>query len=545
MPRLLWRYTCVELLKVMSLTTLALVVVIAFGATIKPLVQNQIDPLDVGKYAFLASVPMLQFAIPFAAGFAATIVMHRMVNDNEVLVMSASGVPYRKVFAPPIFLGILLTILMLLLVNFVIPRFWGLLQEMVTRDVTRIFTTSIERGEAISIEGTQLYADEVLVSEEQPETGADQRLILLGVAAVEEEKSGAPRSEFTARYATVDVYHTPEDALLKLALVDATIYRPEDGSLIFVPRAVPQVVRLKKDMASGPKTKNLLELLRLRIDNDDFRYIAKEREALQQQLALTDLWGCLSAQYRETGGLDFDSNQGINRVTVSGLVFDGGRISGEPLLKLTQYEDDEPVRRATASEASISIPSRSYMDRPTFQLLVSESEAFDMRGPVELRARWPERLRALELRDCGPVDRSEFSSDQLVTAATQPLLGAVAGPSAAIEEELRRLAGRLSTEVRNLNLEITARILHRIGQSVTAFLLLMLGAVLAVLLRQALPLTIYALAFIPAVVDILLLSGGEQMVKYGSVSSGAVLMFSGNILMVIIISLAWYRLSRN
>ena len=51
MPRLLWRYTCAELLKVMSLTTLVLVVVIAFGATIKPLVQNQIDPLDVGKRA--------------------------------------------------------------------------------------------------------------------------------------------------------------------------------------------------------------------------------------------------------------------------------------------------------------------------------------------------------------------------------------------------------------------------------------------------------------------------------------------------------------
>ncbi|MEC8559353.1 MAG: LptF/LptG family permease [Planctomycetota bacterium] len=545
MPRLLWRYTCAELLKVMSLTTLVLVVVIAFGATIKPLVQNQIDPLDVGKYAFFASVPMLQFAIPFAAGFAATVVMHRMTIENEVLVMSVSGVPYRRVFAPPIVLGLLLTVLMLVLVNFVIPRFWGLLQEMVTRDVTRIFTSSIERGEAISIEGTQLYADEVLVSDEPPETGADQRLVLLGVAAVEEEKSGAPRSEFTARYATVDVYHTQEDALLKLALVDATIYRPDDGSLIFVPRAVPQAVRLRKDMASGPKTKNLLELLRLRHDNDDFRYIAKEREALQRQLAITDLWNCLSRQLESSGRLEFDSTTGIDRVTVSDLSFEGARMTGTPALKLTQFEDGEPIRRATAPEAEVSIRYRSTQDQPTFLLTVPESEAFDLRGPVELRARWPERIRALEVPDCRPVDRSGFSSAQLVTAAVEPLPGGIAGPTQSIQGELQRLAKRLANEMSVLDLEITARILHRIGQSITAFLLLMLGAVLAVLLRRALPLTIYALAFIPAVLDILLLSGGEQMVKYGSVYSGTVLMFSGNLLMVLIIAVAWYRVSRN
>ena len=118
----LWRYTCVELLKVMLLTTMVLVVVVAFGATIKPLIQNQIDPLDAGKYAFFASVPMLQFALPFAAGFSATIVMHRMANDNEILAMSVAGIPYRRIFAPAASLGLLLTIIMFLLVNFVIPR---------------------------------------------------------------------------------------------------------------------------------------------------------------------------------------------------------------------------------------------------------------------------------------------------------------------------------------------------------------------------------------------------------------------------------------
>ena len=117
---ILWRYTCVEILKVMVLTTLVLVVVVAFGATIKPLIQDKIDPLDVGKYAFFAAVPMLQFALPFAAGFSATIVMHRMANDNEILAMSM-GIRYRRIFMPAACLGVLLTIIMFVLVNFVIP----------------------------------------------------------------------------------------------------------------------------------------------------------------------------------------------------------------------------------------------------------------------------------------------------------------------------------------------------------------------------------------------------------------------------------------
>ncbi|MAJ47753.1 MAG: hypothetical protein CBC35_10890 [Planctomycetes bacterium TMED75] len=545
MSRLLWRYTCVELLKVMLLTTTVLVVVIAFGATIKPLVQNQIDPLDVGKYAFFASVPMLQFALPFSAGFAATIVMHRMVTDNEILVMSVSGVPYRRIFAPAIVLGIVLTLVMLVLVNLVIPRFWGMLQEMVARDVTRVFTASIERGEAISIDGTQLFADEVLVPDTLPETGADQRLILLGVAALEMADNGVPRSEFTARYATIDIYHQTEDTLLKLALVDATIYRPEDDSLIFVPSAMPEAVRLQRDITSGPKTKTLPELLQLTHDSNEYPYIARERERIQSELVATDFWNCLNLQLESKQKIDFFSDQGIDRISISDFRMNQNVIEGDPVMRLVQYEDDEPIRKATTRAATLSLSKTSQLDTPSFQLLVADAEAFDLRGRRELRARWPERLRSLQLPDCSPVDRSDFSSQQLIKAARTPLPAGSYGPTKALQSELERLADRLVVEERNLDLEIIARILHRIAQSLTVILLLMMGAVLAVLLRNALPLTIYGLAFIPAVIDILLISGGEQMIKYGDPISGSLVMFSGNLMMLCIIMLAWFRLSRN
>src|SRR5262245_8220260 len=116
MPRLLYRYVLLELLRVIGLTTTVLVTVIAFGATIKPLANETL--LDAGqtfKYLMLAIVPMLQYALPFAAGFGTTLTMHRMTADNEILAMAASGISYRRILTPLVALGLGLILIMVVL----------------------------------------------------------------------------------------------------------------------------------------------------------------------------------------------------------------------------------------------------------------------------------------------------------------------------------------------------------------------------------------------------------------------------------------------
>ena len=544
MPRLLWRYTCVELLKVMLLTTAVLVVVIAFGATIKPLIQNKLDPLDVGKYALIASVPMLQFALPFSAGFAATIVMHRMTSDNEILAMSTSGLSYRKIFTPIFSLGVLLTVIMLALTNFAVPHFWGLLQEMVTRDVTRVFTTTIERGEALSVGRTQLFADDVIVSEERPDTGADERLILLGVAALEVDANGEPRAEFTARYATVDIHHRKRDALLKLALVDATIFRPEDGSLIFVPKAVPDAVSLRKDLSSGPKTMNFLELLELREDPTPYPPVESARSQLSDQLALADAWECIAAILERNEVLTLESAFGIERISIEGAQLNGEQLVGEPVFRVTQYEDDEPVRRAELNQADFDIYIDQANQTPQFEFRASTDSALDLRGRGDLKTRWPARIRGLSVAQCETTDRSSSTNDELLSTAAAVSAQAV-GPASALVAALDGRSDRLNHEITSVRADILARLVHRGAQSLTALLLLLVGAVLALVMRNALPLTIYFLAFLPAIADLLLISGGEQMVKYGDAIPGTLVAFSGNALLILIVTIGWLRLCRN
>ena len=100
MPGLLTRYMAGELLKTILLTAAVLVAVIAFGTAIKPLSRNLLGGADILKYVMFAMVPMMEYALPFAAGFGATLVMHRLAGDNEIVAMNSCGLSPRRIFRP-------------------------------------------------------------------------------------------------------------------------------------------------------------------------------------------------------------------------------------------------------------------------------------------------------------------------------------------------------------------------------------------------------------------------------------------------------------
>ena len=132
--------------------------------------------------------------------------------------------------AAPLVLGAVLTVLMAILVDTGVPAFWLAMKRMVADDLTRLFVTQVERGEAISVGDTQIYADSAVRVDPPEGSGAIERLVLSGVAAIQFEE-GEPSREFTARAATVDFYREGEDGYLKLVLGDATILNRGDRAL--------------------------------------------------------------------------------------------------------------------------------------------------------------------------------------------------------------------------------------------------------------------------------------------------------------------------
>jgi hypothetical protein len=549
MSRILFRHITADLIRIMLLTASVLVTVIAFGAAIRPIMQNLFGPEDLAQFVLLAAVPMLQFALPFAGAFAGTIVYARLSAENEVLAMSAAGMSYGKVLLPAAALGAALFVLMVLLVDLGVPRLWTAMDRFKTKDPTRLFLSAVERGEALSVPGTatQLYADEAKVLEvpegpSQPVT----RLGLAGVAAIELGPDGRPLTEFTAEFATVDVYRENDSAYIKLLFRNATAFRDGEDALVVVPQAEPEAIDLGRGIRLRPKHLDFSGLLALWNDVEGYHAVAGARDRTGRALALRDRWAYVGATLEATGALRLSDTGGRRTYEIRNARLDGSLLkpkSGDTL-DLVELERGVATRRASVSEASLLADDR-VRDAPVrFELQARTDTVADLRG-FGGGGRWPPRIVGLEPVGAPATNRADVSVEALLAAvADVPKAGLIA-PAAEAAAAAQSAAQSLVEEARLVRAEIVARIVQRINQALAAPLMIVLGAILAVRLRGTNPLQIYLLSFIPAIIDILLISGGEQMLKEATTATGILVASLGNIGLLAMIAVAYRQIMRN
>ena len=542
MPSLLGRYVAGEILKSMLLTTAVLVAVIAFGAAIKPLAQNLIGGGDVLKYVLVASIPMLQYALPFAAGFAATLVVHRMASDNELLAMSLSGLSYQKIMRPVYLIGAGLLAFMLLLVNFGVPYFWTQMEAMLARDITRLLATSVERGEAFSLGNTQIFADQVLIIDDPEDSNAESRLVLMGVAALETDDKDELKTEFTSEYATLDVHRIDGRAILKLAFGDSTIFREGDEALVRVPSAEPRAMDLGQGFTRQPKSFTLSELITNRTHNEDYPEVAVQRKGAFEAIARADAWRCVAdAISSDTPFLLRDSRRKLD-YQIRAEECQPPQLIGS--VEVEEIEDGVAVRRARGATAELRLSEVLPGEEPRFNLIFEPEDVRDLESPELPAARWPTRLARLDLVDC-----SVTGGEGLDNTALLARIASVNLPEGAfwdgLGEKITQSGERIERARRELRWDIDARIQQRFAQSLMAPFLLLLGAVLAVTMKTSAPLAVYLVAFLPSIVAILLISTGEQELRDGPNLIRELVLWSGNVLLLGVVVLVWMRMRRH
>jgi lipopolysaccharide export system permease protein len=561
MPSILTRHILAELLRVMTLTTSVLVAVIAFGAAIRPIMQNLLVAEDLLQFVALASVPMLQFALPFAGAFAGTIVYARLAAENEVVAMSAAGLSYRRVLLPAAALGLGLFVGMLLLVDLGVPRFWTSMRRLVTRDVTRLFVSSVERGEALVVpgSGTQLDADEVrVIAGDALGEGTDapvSRLLLAGVAALEIGPDGRPQTEFTAEFATIDVYRANDSAYLKPVFRNATAYRAGEDALVYVPQAEPEAIDLGKGVRIDPKDLGLRGLLALWSDAEGYYKVADERREVLLSLGALDRWAAIGAALASDGVVAFTDAGGRRGYEVRNARLGapaGGGVELLPrtgaTLELVEIERGVATRRAGVPTATLVPEPRTRGEALHFELLARPESVTTLESDLPGAAgagRWPPRIVGLEPRPAGDVDRSALDGATLAAETAAPPPPAAGPLGRAAHKAAGDAALRMLEAERLVRADIVARVVQRFNQSLAAPLMILLGATLAVRMRGANPLNVYLLAFLPSIGDILLISGGEQMLKEATSLQGVLVCSSGNLGIVVAILLAYRRIARN
>ncbi len=541
MPWMLSRYVLGELAKVLLIAASVLVTVIAFGAAIKPLSHDSfLTVQQTLKYITLAIVPMLQFALPFAAGFATTMVFHRLVGDNEILAMRAAGIGYRKILTPIAGLGVLLMVVMVLLTQSIIPNFWELMKRTITQDVTTTLYTTISRGRPFYMQRLQIWADEIIPANVSGEDGPDQRLHLVGVVAAELDGEGAVRTDVTAQQAVVDLYRRDGRIIINLSMEDAVAFNHLTGELISWEQYRPRrPIVVPNIFDNDPRFMSRGELLAMRADPDQFDAVRNARDTLADELYARLLLEALSDPLETRGSFTFvDSANDSRSYRVESTGMDEGRLLPQATtgrVRITQLEDGQP-RRIIESHDVFMTPATAATGRGAlFDIVVGACTVSEIGiGAIENeRSRYV--LSSLRAEVQPMADVREMSSKQLLEF------------SASLEEPVRaELQGAmklLQKRVDDLLYEISARLARRYTLSVTAFLLLLAGAVLALQLRNAQPLTVYMCAFLPAVFDILLITSGDQMMRDGH-AFGVAVMWSGNALLLAVAAIAFTKLMR-
>ena len=78
----------------------------------------------------------------------------------------------------------------------------------------------------------------------------------------------------------------------------------------------------------------------------------------------------------------------------------------------------------------------------------------------------------------------------------------------------------------------------------SVFLMLVLGGILAIWRRNSLPLTIFLLAFIPAIANVLLIASGQSILRSSKVGFGLTVMWMGNAILFALILGIGRRMAR-
>lgn len=540
------RYFATEVLRVFLLTTAVLTTVIAFGAAIKPLAQDDLFSAgQIIRYVFAAMVPMLQYAMPVAAAFAVTLVIHRMASDNEIVAAAVSGVSYTRLLMPIAAFGVALVVVMSCFSHFITPKFLALLDRMISHDATMLVRTALQRDQSFQVGDLQIYADDMDVIDRPQGSGADSRMVLHRMAAVETDSTGRAKMDVTARQAVIDVFQRQGQTYFKVLFRDLVGFKGVSGDVFTFPELSPdRALRVPGSLYDSLDTRTTLQMYEVLDRPATFRPMTRARDQLLEALRDLELASVIRQQLLAHGELHLQGSEGIAYI-VRAAVFAGGELRALPgeQVEVTQLENGRPQYRFLCERVSVVRTDSALEEQPSLELSLT-----NYRVEVEAatgRANVREQLKFSGLSLAAFAAGGPFGEpvDALLARAD-----AMAGPEAADSPELAKVVGaaahmRWSLEM--LGADVAGRTLRRIALSFVVLVYVLAGMILSMLMRGAPALTIYTIVFVPSILCLMLIFGGAEVMRDGQLVTGGVIMWSGHAFMLVMCIEGLRRLLRN
>lgn len=535
-PVTLWLHIFKDMWRLIALTAGVLVTVIAFAAAVKPLADGQLSPVQCVKFMGMAMLPMLQYALPFAACFGATLAYYRLASDNEVTAASAGGISYRTLLIPPAITGVVLAVLIWWLANSTIPRFLKGMAEMVSQNATQFIESSVLQGQALRTEiggrPAYVYADHVRrYPITDPKIPYD-RLWLKGILLVTLDEREQVATQGTAREAIVwlrsggeDQDHTGNaESSTEVVLQPAEFVGVQESGKVEGGAAV-QTFRVPNKFKDDPKFMTAWELFALSANPEKLPQVDKRRSALARLIAQSVLVQQIRTELRSAGQTQF---VGPDKASFSLHARDlrpsknpgWWRIlprKGENAVAVVRTEPGGATREHGANYAEMRVTRTR--DPITEEEYVSvQLRLNDISAAVPEEVDLPEgaaaaggAIKELKLSDLVPLNPQvqsvlAQSSSELVAAADQRISN-----DKAADPELIGTRHDLLRRTADLLREVLSKHHERLAMSFACLVMVLTGSVMAMRLRESLPLTIYLWAFFPALGAVLTISTGQQL----------------------------------
>ncbi len=534
LPYTLWRTIAVELLRLFLLSTCVCVVVVAFAAAVKPLADGKLNPGDAILFMLLSIPPMLAYVLPFSGGFAATLVYYRLAQDNEAMAAQAGGVSLRALLAPALALSLVLAGSLTVLNEQAIPRFLRRMQDLVTMDIARVFTMNIPRGRPVEFGDVAIYADAVVPRGADPANpDVRHRLSFASFAAFRFDDRGAVADEFFAQHADAWFFRQSrapgagpgEGATeVRLRLTRPMSSSPGEGASrwSFSERSegaifVPEFFR------DNPKYLTRTDLERLKKNPDAINWVDKERRELALEVARRDALRRFQDRLAQDGRLALvDERDQAVSIVASGIESDshGSRWRLVPpqgadvAVEFTRPPHDEGAGgerlRATVKACALELTRSGPVGGPdvSYTLFLEKVRTMPLGADALATPGTPADFALSRLH---LPDRPERA---LLAMPSRELL-ALAADAPPGEGGVARASDRLAGAIARLGSGILAKQNERLALAASAGIIALTGAVTALLLSRRQPLAVYLWTFVPALVCLVTISGGQQTVTSG------------------------------
>jgi hypothetical protein len=273
----------------------------------------------------------------------------------------------------------------------------------------------------------------------------------------------------------------------------------------------------------------LQELMQLRIEPEKYPRVEKSINSLRSKIKRREFLDSLQEKFEVANKIECVTEPGGRRFIVKAKAFKNSRFVSPITI--------ESIRGTGESSTLVPKSAAFIVD----QLETGEVESVTLQlkdvvvgfGKVGENVRVELVIPSIQVDGVTSGDINESSYIELLEFA-----------DARNENDIIQSANSLRTSIVSMHDNITGRIGQRWAVSLFPFLVILLGSLLAVRYSDAMPLAVYAKVFVPAVVGLLLIFSGGQMVRDAQYFSGFTVMWIGNIGLTVLILFHWNKLQK-